>query len=67
MNERKKDAVTYLAYFATLMTAVAVIVMLVQLVLGPVRSMEVAELAFWRSLAVFGVTLALSGRIVGWW
>ena len=67
MNEHKKDAVTYLAYFATLMTAVAVIVMLVQLVLGPVRNLTDAELAFWRSLAVFGVTLALSGRVVSWW
>ena len=52
MNERKGDVVTYLAYFVTLMTAVAVIVMLVQLVLGPTRSLVDAELAFWRSLAV---------------
>ena len=67
MNEPKRDAITYLAYFVMLLSAAVAMAMLALLALGPVKDGCAAELAFWRSLVVLGVTLALGGRVVSWW
>ena len=67
MNERKRDVVTYLAYFVMLMLALITLVLLGEAVRLSARNGCVAELTFWRSAAVFVVTSALGGRVVSWW